>query len=89
MINYVQGRAVMTNFDSSQQSVGFYRLKSIIGDPKAKPPVEPIIPISKSSWYQGVADNKYPRPIRIGLRTSVWRKLDIEELCLKLAKDKI
>ena len=26
------------------------RLKQILGDPKADPPVEPIIPISKSSW---------------------------------------
>ena len=30
------------------------RLKQIIGDPKANPPIEAIIPISKSSWWEGV-----------------------------------
>jgi predicted DNA-binding transcriptional regulator AlpA len=86
MINYVQGRAIMTNFNEVQHTVGFYRLKSIIGDPKAKPPVEPIIPISKSSWYQGIADNKYPKPVRIGVNMSAWRRSDIEELCTHLEK---
>jgi len=30
---------------------GFLRLTQIIGNPKAKPPVLAIIPVSKSTWW--------------------------------------
>ena len=32
----------------------FLRLKHIIGDYKANPPILPIIPIAKSTWWDGV-----------------------------------
>jgi len=54
-------------------AVGFVRIKTILR----------IFPISRSSWYQGVADGKFPRPIRLGVRTSVWRVQDIRELINK------
>ena len=38
------------------------------------------IPLSKSAWYEGVAAGKYPRPLRLGARTSVWRESDIDAL---------
>ena len=46
------------------------RLKQILGDPKADPPVEPIIPISKSSWWDGISRGKYPKPIKLGENTT-------------------
>ena len=46
------------------------RLKQILGDPKADPPVEPIIPISKSSWWDGISKGKYPKPIKLGENTT-------------------
>jgi prophage regulatory protein len=59
---------------------GFLRLKQIIGDPKAKPAIPPIIPVSKSTWWEGVRDGRYPSPVKWGPRTTVWRVEDIRAL---------
>ena len=60
------------------------RLKQIIGDPRANPPIEPIIPISKSSWWNGVRKGKYPKPVKLGENTTVWHEDDIRELIKSL-----
>ena len=39
-----------------------------------------IIPISKSSWWAGVKAGKYPKPIKLGPRTTCWRLSDVLEL---------
>lgn len=52
------------------------RLTQIIGDKKKG--IEPIIPISRTSFYNGVADGIYPRPVKLsGGRTSAWRESEI------------
>ena len=56
------------------------RLKQIIGDPKANPPIEAIIPISKSSWWEGVKTGLYPEAIKLGANTTVWREDDVRRL---------
>ena len=56
---------------------GFLRLPQIVGNPKANPPIPPIIPISKSSFWAGVKSGKYPKPVKLGARTTVWRVEDI------------
>ena len=60
------------------------RLRQIIGDRKANPPIEPIIPISKSSWWAGVASGKYPKPIKLSERVTVWKASDIEKFIDKV-----
>lgn len=35
------------------------------------------LPISKSAWWQGVAEGKYPKPIKLGPKTTCWRESDI------------
>lgn len=60
------------------------RLKQIIGDRKANPPISPIIPVSKSSWWAGVKSGKYPQPIKLGPRTTVWQDEDIRQLVRQL-----
>lgn len=58
---------------------GYLRLKSIIGDPKAGIP--PLVPVSKSTWWQGVRDGRYPQPTRfLGERITAWRVEDIRAL---------
>jgi len=61
------------------------RLKQIIGDAKAEPPILPIIPISKSSWWAGVKAGLYPEPLKIGPNTTFWREDEVralvEDLC--------
>ncbi|ADI83305.1 helix-turn-helix transcriptional regulator [Geobacter sulfurreducens] len=59
---------------------GFVRLPNIIGDPKADPPIAPIIPVSKSTWWAGVKSGRYPQPIKLGPRITAWRVEDIREL---------
>lgn len=59
---------------------GFLRLPQIVGNPTATPPLPPIIPISKSSWWAGVKSGKYPKPVKLGERTTVWRVEDIRAL---------
>jgi prophage regulatory protein len=56
------------------------RIKHIIGDNKSIPPILPILPISKSSWWAGVKEGKYPKPIKIGKNITVWRSDEIQAL---------
>ncbi|OHX37830.1 hypothetical protein BJL95_04455 [Methylomonas sp. LWB] len=57
------------------QSPGFYRIWHITGDKKRG--IEPILPIGRSTFLDGVAAGKYPQPVKLGKRTSAWRKSDI------------
>jgi prophage regulatory protein len=65
---------------------GFLRLKQIIGDPKATPPVPAIIPVSRSSWIAGVKSGIYPQPVRLGLgsRSVGWTVESIRDLLTSL-----
>lgn len=62
---------------------GFLRLKQIIGDPKANPPIPPIIPVKKTTWWNGVRDGRYPKPVKLGERITAWRVEDIRDLIAK------
>ena len=68
------------NQHHSLPEVGFLRLPQIIGDPKAQPPIPPIIPIKKSTWWAGVKTGRYPRAIKLSSRVTVWRVEDIRAL---------
>lgn len=60
---------------------GFLRLTQIIGNPKAIPPIPAVIPVSKSTWWEGVRTGRYPQPVRtLGLRITAWRVEDIRAL---------
>ena len=62
-------------------ATGFVRLFQIVGDPKSNPPIPAIIPVSKSTWWAGVASGRYPQPIRtLGSRITAWRVEDIRTL---------
>lgn len=52
---------------------GFVRLSSILA------PIGPI-PVSKSTWWQGVRDGRFPKPQKLGPRTTVWKAEDILDL---------
>ena len=60
---------------------GFIKLGQIIGNPKAEPPIPPIIPVKKSCWWSGVASGRFPKPVKIGNgRGTFWRVEDIRAL---------
>ena len=56
---------------------GFLRLNQILGNPKANPPIPPIIPVSKSTWWQGIKTGRFPKPVKLGPRITVWLTQDI------------
>ena len=64
----------------SLPETGFVRLRRIIGDPKADPPIIPIIPVGKSTWWQGVKSGRYPKPVKLSPRVTAWRVEDIRKL---------
>jgi predicted DNA-binding transcriptional regulator AlpA len=53
------------------------RLPAILGDKNAEPPVPPLVPVAKSTWWKWVAAGIAPAPIRIGPRCVAWRAEDI------------
>ncbi|MDA9165582.1 AlpA family phage regulatory protein [Alphaproteobacteria bacterium] len=67
----------------------FLRLKHIIGDYKAIPPIQPIIPVAKSTWWDGVKKGKYPKPYKIGNNITVWRSDEIQALVDDLCKNRV
>jgi predicted DNA-binding transcriptional regulator AlpA len=73
---------------NSFPDTGFVRLSQIIGNPKADPPIPAVIPVSKSSWWQGVKTGRYPKPVELSPRTTVWRVEDIRELIETLGQSR-
>ena len=61
---------------------GFLRLSQIIGNPRAGIP--PLIPVSRSHWWQGVRDGRYPSAVKISPAVTCWRCEDIRELIERL-----
>jgi prophage regulatory protein len=55
---------------------GFVKLKNIIGDPKAKPPIPAIIPVCKATWFAGQKTGRYPMPVRIGDSRGTFYKVE-------------
>ena len=53
--------------------IGYVRMAQIIG------PGKPL-PISRTSWLEGVKAGVYPQPVRLGPRTVAWKVEDIRRL---------
>ena len=53
---------------------GFVRLPQILA----------LIPISKSAWWEGCKTGRFPKPVKLGPRTTVWRAEDIAALVKRL-----
>ncbi len=57
---------------------GFVRLPGILA------PNGPI-PVSKSTWWAGIKDGRYPKPVKLGPRITAWRVEDIRALISEAA----
>lgn len=62
--------------NSKLPDTGLLRLSAILA------PFGPI-PVSKSTWWEGVKIGRYPKPLKLGPRVTVWRVEDIRELIEK------
>jgi predicted DNA-binding transcriptional regulator AlpA len=49
--------------------------------------MEPILPISASSWWAGVAEGRFPKPVKLGPNITAWRWEDIQGLLDHLAAE--
>ena len=52
---------------------GLVRLSAILA------PRGPI-PVSKSTWWAGVREGRFPQPMKLGPRTTFWRVEDIRAM---------
>lgn len=49
---------------------GYVRLSTILK----------IIPISKSTWWAGVKDGRFPKSVKLSTKITAWRVEDIKKL---------
>lgn len=49
------------------------------------PQVLERVPVSRSTWWAGVATRRYPQPVKLSPGTTAWRESDIQELCERLS----
>ena len=61
---------ITETYNYSLPEIGFVRLPVILN----------IFPVGRSTWWQGVKDGKYPKPIKIAERAVAWRVEDIKSL---------
>lgn len=59
--------------NGSFPKTGLVRLKEILG-PKGP------IPVSKSTWWDGVKSGRFPKPIKLSARVTCWKAEDIRAL---------
>lgn len=58
---------------------GFLRLPQVLA----------LLPISKSAWWEGCRTGRYPKPIKLGPRTTVWRAEDIQAFIERVSREGI
>lgn len=56
---------------------GFVRLPSILA----------VLPISRTAFLTGCKEGRYPKPIKLGPRTTVWKAEDIRRLLADLGRE--
>lgn len=39
-----------------------------------------FVPVSRSSWWAGVKAGRFPKPMKLSERVTVWRAADIRDL---------
>ena len=65
---------------NTQPSAAFLRIAQIIGNPDAVPPIPPLIPIGRSTWWLWVRTGKAPASVKLGKKTTAWRADHVQAL---------
>ena len=60
--------------NTSIPTTGFLRLPQVLN----------IVPISKSAWWEGCKTGRFPKPVKLGPRTTAWKAEDIAALVKQL-----
>ena len=56
--------------NTTTQRLGFLRL----------PQVLTLIPVCPATWWNGCKSGRFPKPVKLGPRTTAWRVEDISAL---------
>lgn len=43
-------------------------------------------PVSRTTWWAGVAEGRYPKGIKLSERTTAWRESEIDALIARLSE---
>lgn len=62
---------------SSLPTEGYVRLPQVLA----------VIPVGKTSWWNGVKSGKYPAPVKLSPRCTAWKVEDIRALIERLSSD--
>jgi prophage regulatory protein len=65
----------------SETQTALLRLPQIIGSKKHG--IQPMIPVSRSTWFDGVKAGRFPQPIKLSERVTAWRADEIYALTQK------
>jgi prophage regulatory protein len=57
---------------------GYLRARQILGDRKRG--ISPLIPVSRSTWFRGIREKRYPAGLLLSTRVRVWSVSEIREL---------
>jgi predicted DNA-binding transcriptional regulator AlpA len=64
--------------DSNMSQKGFLRLNQVLE----------LVPVGKSTWWAGCKTGRFPKPVKLGVRTTAWRREDIIALLEKFDKER-
>lgn len=56
--------------------IGFLRLPEVLR----------IIPVSRSTWWAGIKTGRFPKAVKLGVKTTAWRIEDIRRLTVELGQ---
>ena len=59
-------------------STGFLSLSQILGNKFTNTPA--LIPVGKTTWWNGIKEGRYPQGVKISARRTAWRTEDIQAL---------
>ena len=65
----------MSHVQPTLPATGFLRLSQVLA----------LIPVGKSSWWRGCKSGRYPKPVKLGPRTTAWKVEEIRELIHRIA----
>lgn len=63
---------------NSLPTTGFVRLPTVLKH----------IPVSKTTWWNGVKSGRFPKSVKLGLGVTTWRVDDIRKLIQDLSVDR-
>ncbi len=55
----------------------FLRLSQIIGSTESNPTQPAIVPVCKTTWWAGVKAGRFPKPVKLSPRVTVWRASEV------------